>query len=87
MKKNTSKQNRVLETPEDSPMDNEYKFECYEQYIGDTDDVLKKIDDCQSCGSKLVFSHFPDYKNLLIQETARCLDCGSGNRKVIYVIN
>ena len=68
-------------------MENDYKFECYEEYFGGIEDVMKKIDECSSCNSKLVFSHFPDYKNLIVQETARCLDCGRGNRKIIYVIN
>ena len=68
-------------------MDNEYKFECYEEYFGGKEEVIKKIDECPICKSKLVLSHFPDYKNLIVQETARCLDCGNGNRKVIYVLN
>jgi hypothetical protein len=29
----------------------------------------------------------PDYKNLLVQETARCMDCGCGNRRVIHILN
>lgn len=68
-------------------MDAEYKFECYEEYVGGKDDVIKKIDQCSSCGSKLIFGHLPDYKNLLIQETARCVECGQIIRRVIYVLN
>ena len=44
----------------------EYKFECYEEYYGGEEEVSKKIDICSCCGSKLVFSHLPDYKNLII---------------------
>jgi hypothetical protein len=68
-------------------MENDYKFECYEQYYGSKEEVQKKIDDCPKCHSKLILGHFPDYKNLLVQETARCLDCGESNRKIIYVLN
>lgn len=67
--------------------DGDYKFECFEEYYGSPDEVKRIIDDCQVCGAKLVFSHLPDYKNLLIQETARCMECGQGNRKIIHVLN
>lgn len=67
--------------------DTNYKFECYEKYLVETDQVKKQIDECPSCGAKLLLSHLPDYKNLLVQETARCLDCGNGNRKIIHIIN
>ena len=68
-------------------MENDYKFFCYEEFYGTKEDISKQIDECYACKSKLVFSHFPDYKNLLVQETARCLDCGRGNRKIIFVLN
>lgn len=66
---------------------NDYKFACYEEYYGTADDVKKMISECKVCGSKLMLSHLPDYKNLLVQETARCLDCGHGNRRVIHALN
>ena len=65
----------------------DFKFEKFEEYFGTAEEVKKKIDDCPICGSKLLLSHMPDYKNLLVQETARCLECGSGNRKVIHILN
>ncbi len=64
-----------------------FKFERYEEYWGTADDVKKTMSECKICGSKLLLSHMPDYKNLLVQETARCIDCGSGNRKIIHVLN
>jgi phosphohistidine phosphatase SixA len=67
--------------------DADYKFETFEEYYGDEDTVKKQIDECHVCGSKLLLSHLPDYKNLLVQETARCLECGAGNRKVIHILN
>jgi hypothetical protein len=66
---------------------NDYKFACYEEYVGNAEEVKKHMNECKICGSKLMLSHLPDYKNLLVQETARCLDCGSGNRRVIHVLN
>lgn len=65
----------------------DYEFEYCEKYVGDADQVKKIIDDCPVCGSKLVFNHLPDYKNLLIQENARCLECGEASRKIIHIIN
>lgn len=67
--------------------DSSYKFENFVEYHGGVENVKKMIDKCQICGSKLMLTHLPDYKNLLVQETARCLECGSGNRKVIHVLN
>jgi len=64
-----------------------FKFERYEEYWGSPEDVKKTMSECKVCGSKLLLSHMPDYKNLLVQETARCIDCGSGNRKIIHVLN
>ena len=66
--------------------DSSYKFENFVEYHG-IENVKKMIDKCSICGSKLMLTHLPDYKNLLVQETARCLECGSGNRKVIHVLN
>ena len=68
-------------------MDSDFKFERFEDYFGDILQVKKIIDDCRICGAKLVFTHLSDYRNLLVQETARCPDCGGGDRKVIHIIN
>lgn len=65
----------------------DFRFEKYEEYYGGADKVKKIMDECNCCGSKLILSHMPDYKNLLVQETARCMECGSGNRKVIHILN
>jgi hypothetical protein len=67
--------------------DIDFKFENFEEYFGSADQVKKAMDECKVCGSKLLLSHMPDYKNLLVQETARCMDCGCGNRRVIHVLN
>ncbi len=68
-------------------MDSDVKFEKFEEYFGGVDEVKKVIDECRICGSKLLLSHLPDYKNLIVQETARCMECGEGNRKVIHILN
>ena len=65
----------------------EYQFENYESYVGGPDEVKHEIEHCPKCGSKLMFNHLPDYKNLLIQETGRCLECDFGHRKTIHVLN
>ncbi len=65
----------------------DFKFEKFEEYWGGVDEVKNTISKCKVCGSKLLLSHMPDYKNLLVQETARCIECGAGNRKTIHVLN
>lgn len=70
-----------------SALKDEFTFERYETYYGCADNVKKIITECKVCKSKLILSHMPDYKNLIIQETARCIDCGAGNRKVIHILN
>lgn len=68
-------------------MDASYKFEKFEEYYGDIRQVKKIIDECKVCGSKLVHTHLSDYKHMVVQETARCPECGGGNRKVLHIIN
>lgn len=65
----------------------DFQFEFFEEYYGDRRQVKKIIDECKICGTKLVMSHLSDYKNLIVQETARCPECGGGNRKLIHIIN
>ena len=65
----------------------DYKFERYEQYWGPVENVKKIISHCPACGAKLLHSHLPDYKNLIVQETSRCIECGEGTKKLIHVLN
>ncbi len=67
--------------------DADFKFESFEEYFGDSNQVKKQINECRVCGAKLIHSHLSDYKNLLMQETARCPECGAGGRKIIHIIN
>jgi hypothetical protein len=69
------------------PFNADFKLEKYEEYYGNIEQVKKIIDDCKICGGKLVISHLSDYKNLIVQENARCPECGNTNRKVIHVIS
>ncbi|MBT3234862.1 MAG: hypothetical protein HN353_02830 [Bdellovibrionales bacterium] len=63
------------------------KFEKFEEYYGDIQQVKKIMDQCDHCGSPLVLSHLSDYNNLIVQESARCSECGGGNRKVVHILN
>lgn len=67
--------------------DSSYKFEKFEEYYGDVHQVKKIIDDCNVCGAKLIHTHLSDYKHMVVQENARCPECGGGNRKLIHIIN
>jgi DNA-directed RNA polymerase subunit RPC12/RpoP len=68
-------------------IDTDFKFEKFEEYFGDIKQIQKQINNCTVCGSKLVITHLSDYKNLLMQESARCPDCGVNNKKTIHIIN
>jgi hypothetical protein len=76
-----------IASEEHNMTDIDFKFESFEEYFGDANQVKKTMDECKVCGAKLLLSHMPDYKNLLVQETARCMDCGCGNRRVIHILN
>ena len=65
----------------------DYRLEHVEEYYGDKEQVKRTIDECKYCGSKLVHSHLSDYKNLLIQESTRCPECGNNRKKVIHILN
>ena len=65
----------------------DYHFENFLEYHGDIEQVTKHINFCFGCGAKLLLSHMADYKNYIIQETSRCLDCGNGTRRIIHTIN
>lgn len=67
--------------------DADFKFESFEEYFGDADQVRKTISSCKICGSSLVHSHVSDYSHLLVQESARCADCGCDNGKKVHSIN
>lgn len=65
----------------------EFQFECVEKYKISVDEVKEQVQYCSHCGHELIFSHLPDYKNLMMQETAKCMKCGKGSRKLIHIIN
>jgi DNA-directed RNA polymerase subunit RPC12/RpoP len=64
-----------------------YKIENYLEYHGSIEEVKKSMDECKTCGSKMLLTHVPDYKNLIIHENAKCLDCGDNSRKIVHIIN
>lgn len=68
-------------------MDDDFKFEEFEKYYGGPDNVKRIIDECEICGSQLVFAHLPDYKNLLIEESSHCPNCGNKPKKVIHILS
>lgn len=67
--------------------DPEFKFETFEEYFGDADQVSRIINTCEVCEAKLIHTHLSDYKNLCIQENSRCPECGHGNRKKVHTLN
>lgn len=67
--------------------DSDFKFENFEEYFGDANQVDKIINECEVCNAKMIHTHLSDYKNLCIQENSRCPDCGHGNRKKIHILN
>jgi DNA-directed RNA polymerase subunit RPC12/RpoP len=64
-----------------------FNFEKFVEYYGSVKNVKKQINECKICGAKLSFSHLADYKNMLVQESSRCPECGHKNTKKIHIIN
>ncbi len=67
--------------------ENDFNFEHFVEYYGSAKNVQKQITKCKICGAKLSFSHLADYKNMLVQESSRCPECGHKNSKKIHIIN
>ena len=44
-------------------------------YFGNTETIQEEISQCKSCGSKLIFQHMPNYKDLILKEIIRCASC------------
>lgn len=67
--------------------DFDFQFERYEEYYGDAAEVKKMLEECPTCGTRMIHSHISDYKNLIIQETSKCPECGTSPRKYIHTLN
>ena len=65
----------------------DYQFECFEKYVGTSEEVKEQIAYCFHCKSELIFSHLPDYKNLTLQEVKRCVKCGKSDDKIIHTLH
>lgn len=61
-------------------------FEEYKDCFGDAGEVMKRHLLCTLCGGHLHFNHMADIKYGLIQETARCPDCGIRVRQRLHKI-
>lgn len=61
-------------------------FEEYKDCFGDAGEVMKRHLLCTLCGGHLHFNHMSDIKYGLIQETARCPDCGIRVRQRLHKI-
>ena len=59
-------------------------FEEYKDCFGEARDVMKKHLLCTLCGGHLHFNHMSDFKHGLVQETARCPDCGIRVRQRLH---
>ncbi len=67
--------------------DGDFKFENFEEFYGDAQQVKEIITTCKLCGAKLIHTHLADYKNLYMQEHSKCPDCGTSDQKMIHIIN
>ena len=57
------------------------------EYFRNLEKIKKSMNDCPHCGAALLLSHVSDYQNFLIQEHARCLDCGKEKKQDVFIIN
>ena len=65
----------------------EFQFENQEKYVGTAEEVQQSVTHCNHCGYEMIFTHQPDYRNLILEEVARCTNCGKGSRKLIHIMN
>jgi len=65
----------------------DFEFESYEKYYGEPEQVQKAIEFCPKCGTRFNISHLSDCGNLLLHETARCLACDYGSRRLIHLLH
>ncbi len=59
-------------------------FEEYKDCFGEPSEVMKKHLLCGLCGAHLRLNHMADFKHGLVQETARCPDCGIRVRQRLH---
>ena len=59
-------------------------YEEYKDCFGEANEVMKRHLLCTLCGGHLHFNHMSDYRNNVVQETARCPDCGVRIRQRLH---
>jgi DNA-directed RNA polymerase subunit RPC12/RpoP len=62
----------------------EQDFELEITFVGTADEVKEQMEICQACGSRLILKHFSDFTNLVMQEKAKCMECGTRVRNALY---
>ena len=67
--------------------DKDFQVESFESYCGEVEDVIRTIENCPKCGEKFILTHISDCTNLYVQETAKCLDCDYGSRRIFHKLN
>lgn len=55
----------------------------YENPTASPQEVMRLMETCPVCASRLHFSHFSDFTRLLAHEVARCEECGYKVKKHI----
>ena len=63
---------------------NNTTFEEYKDCFGEANEVMKRLLLCTLCGGHLHFNHMTDFRSNLVQETARCPDCGIRIRQRLH---
>ncbi|PIK16605.1 hypothetical protein [Halobacteriovorax sp. JY17] len=64
-----------------------FELEHLEKYHGDIEEVTKTIEDCPTCGKKLIITHWADCTTLVMEESAQCIECDYGSRKTLHSMN
>jgi DNA-directed RNA polymerase subunit RPC12/RpoP len=59
-------------------------LEDYRDCFGEPREMMRRHLLCVLCGAHLTLNHLADTKNNLIQETARCPDCGIRTRQRVH---
>ena len=50
------------------------------------EDIIETLETCCLCGSRLRFTHQTDYLALLVQEEAKCTECGIKSKTSKFIL-
>ena len=69
---------------ESNENENEASASTTKLFLGSPRQALARYSQCHQCKARLHFTHITDFSRNLTEETARCPECGTQDRKVVH---